>query len=113
MDLTTNLTEYAAEEVHCRLDRIYLETLQRGSNTVNGGAEDEADLIASLENELDSLYPEIGILTEVSIGQQFKGPILRELKNRHGQLQSTTEEKLDYVSPTPLYHTYHLYPNTI
>lgn len=102
MDLATKLSEYLAEEVHCRLDRIYLETAQSGSSTANGDTEDDAGLIASLEEELDSLYPEIGVLAEMSTQQTFKGPILRELKNRHGQLQSTTEEKLDYVRPTPL-----------
>lgn len=109
MDLATKLADYVAEEVHCRLDRIYLETLQSGSNTTNGEIEDEADLIASLENELDSLYPEIGILAELCTKQQFKSPILRELKNRHGQLQSTSEEKLDYVrphSPPILFHSF-------
>ncbi|KAK2762749.1 hypothetical protein FQN54_000923 [Arachnomyces sp. PD_36] len=97
MGLTTKLAEYLAEGVHCRLDRVYLETVQSGSNTVNGGVEDEIDLIASLEDELDSLYPEIEVLAEMSTRQQFKVPILRELKNRHGQLQSTSEEKLDYI----------------
>lgn len=100
IDLTTKLVGYISEEVHCRLDRIYLKTLQSGTNATNVEIEDEADLITSLENELDSLYPEIGILTEMCAHQQFKSPILRELRNRHGQLQSASEEKLDYVRHT-------------
>ena len=96
--LTEKLAEYLGEEVHCRLDRIYLETVQGGSRGVNGGSEeDEAELVAGVEEELDSLYPEIGVLAEMSTQQQFKGPILREIQSRHGQLQSTDEKKLDHV----------------
>lgn len=103
VNLTSKLAEYIAAEVHCRLDRIYLETLQSGS-APSSGMEDEADMIASLEDELDSLYPEIGLLAHVSTQQQYKDPILRELRNRRGKLQSTSEEKLDNVRhPNPLH----------
>ncbi|KAJ5348366.1 uncharacterized protein N7506_001619 [Penicillium brevicompactum] len=89
--LSTMLSEYVAEEIHYRLDRLYLESIQAdiGSGSLDGATS------TALEEELESLYPEIELLAEMSTRQQFHEPILRELQNEHGQLQEASREKLD------------------
>ncbi|KAJ5788119.1 hypothetical protein N7457_003109 [Penicillium paradoxum] len=89
--LSTMLSDYAAEEIHYRLDRLYLETIQTGPGS---GGTDGATSTA-LEEELESLYPEIAILAEMSTRQQFHEPILRELQNEHSQLRVASQEKLE------------------
>ena len=92
------LAEYVAEEIHCRLDRLYLESIQAnqaGSKQAAGEHEEEA--VAALREELESLYPEVDVLAEMSTKQQFSEPVLRELRNRHGQLRNTSQGKLECV----------------
>jgi hypothetical protein len=92
--LSAMLSDYAAEEIHYRLDRLYLETIQAGGS--NSDAIDEATNTA-LEEEVESLYLEIEILAEMSTRQQFLEPILRELQNEHSQLRVASQEKLEQV----------------
>ncbi|CAG8066768.1 unnamed protein product [Penicillium olsonii] len=89
--LSTMLSEYVAEEIHYRLDRLYLESIHANiaSSTLDGATNTE------LEEELESLYPEIELLAEMSTRQQFHEPILRELQNEHGQLREASQEKLE------------------
>ncbi|EKV10713.1 hypothetical protein PDIG_55510 [Penicillium digitatum PHI26] len=90
--LSAMLSDYVAEEIHYRLDRLYLETIHAG-----GSNPDVMDGTAStaLEEELESLHPEIEILAEMSTRQQFHEPILRELQNEHDQLRVAAQEKLE------------------
>ncbi|KAJ5824445.1 hypothetical protein N7447_006785 [Penicillium robsamsonii] len=90
--LSATLSDYVAEEIHYRLDRLYLETIHAGGS--NPDAIDVSTNIA-LEEELESLYPEIEILAEMSTRQQFHEPILRELQNEHDQLRVASQEKLE------------------
>lgn len=95
------LAEYVGEEIHYRLDRLYLESLLAGqvkssNGTGESGERGEEELVA-LGEELESLYPEIDVLAEMSTKQQFSEPILRELQNRHSQLRHTSHRKLEYV----------------
>ncbi|OQE42215.1 hypothetical protein PENCOP_c004G07044 [Penicillium coprophilum] len=92
--LSATLSDYVAEEIHYRLDRLYLETIHAEGSNPN--AIDEPTSIA-LEEELESLYPEIEILAEMSTRQQFHEPILRELQNEHDQLRVASQEKLEQV----------------
>jgi hypothetical protein len=92
--LSATLSDYVAEEIHYRLDRIYLETIHSGGSDHN--TIDEPTSIA-LEEELESLYLEIEILAEMSTRQQFQEPILRELQNGHDQLRVASQEKLEQV----------------
>lgn len=91
--LSTMLSGYVAEEIHYRLDRLYLENIHAdiACNTL-----DETTTTA-LEEELESLYPEIELLAEMSTRQQFHEPILRELRNEHGHLREASQEKLEQV----------------
>lgn len=92
--LCAMLSDYVAEEIHYRLDRLYLETIYTGGS--NSHVMDGATSTA-LEEELESLYPEIEILAEMSTRQQFHEPILRELQNEHDQLRVASQEKLEQV----------------
>lgn len=98
-DLGTLLSQLVAEEIQCRLDRLYVESLQ----TYGKDAEDmplnanEDEALVALEGELESLYPEIDVLAEMSTKRQFSELILRELENHHGQLRIASHEKLDHV----------------
>lgn len=92
--LSAILSDYVAEEIHYRLDRLYLETIHAGGS--NSDAMDGATSTA-LEEELESLYPEIEILAEMSTRQQFHEPILRALQNEHDRLRVASQEKLEQV----------------
>lgn len=100
-DLSAALAGYTSEEIHYRLDRSFLESIldpEPGHHhgEITGAVDDE--LISALEGELDSLYPEIGILAEMSTKQQFSEPLLRELRSRHDQMRVTSHRKLAHVS---------------
>ncbi|BCR89107.1 uncharacterized protein ACHE_50305S [Aspergillus chevalieri] len=105
--LVAVLAEYVAEEIHYRLDRLYLESSQAdqvGSKQAAGEHDEEA--LAALREELESLYPEVDVLAEMSTKQQFSEPVLRELQNRHGQLRNASQGKLECVLDTIMEMTY-------
>ncbi|KAJ5207206.1 hypothetical protein N7491_002164 [Penicillium cf. griseofulvum] len=91
--LSATLSDYVAEEIHYRLDRIYLETMHAGGSDYDAIIDEPTSI--ALEEELESLYPEIEILAEMSTRQQFQEPILRELQNEHDQLRVASQEKLE------------------
>ncbi|KAL1967782.1 hypothetical protein VTN77DRAFT_2471 [Rasamsonia byssochlamydoides] len=95
-ELTSALSRFVSEEIYCRLDRLYLETLKAG-DCVSGEAAATDDSIIVLEQDLESLYSEIEVLAEISARQQFGEQILRELQRNHDQLNSTLEGKLDLI----------------
>lgn len=97
-ELATMLAEYTTEEIQHRLDRSYLEGIQGSYENVRGSSEADTGIISALQEELESLYPEIEVLAEVSTKQLYGEPILRELHNRHEQLRAATHNKLDHVS---------------
>ncbi|KAL4778515.1 hypothetical protein BJX76DRAFT_138506 [Aspergillus varians] len=97
-ELSTVLAHYVAEEIYCRLDRLYLEKTLKGSKVVSDDPEDkEVETLVGLEQEMDSLYPEIDVLAEMSTKQQFVEPIMRQLQNHHGQLRIASHQKLDII----------------
>ncbi|KAJ5777121.1 hypothetical protein N7520_000367 [Penicillium odoratum] len=94
--LSEALADYSAEEIHYRLDRLYLEeSMQAGDLNSLSGA--EGATITALEEELEALYPEIEILAEMSTKQQFHEPILREIYNGHSLLRETLQQKLEQI----------------
>ena len=98
-ELSTILAYCLAEEIQCRLDRVYLENLRAGQFKANqnlNGAADEVTI--ALEGELESLYPEIDMLAEMYTKQQYTAPISRALKNHHDQWHIASHKKLKYVS---------------
>jgi hypothetical protein len=102
-ELSTILARYVAEEIYCRLDRLYLQKVLDCNKAVSDvSIANGTEAVAGLEEELSSLYPEIDILAEMSTKQQFVEPILRELQNHHGQLRIASHQKLEYVSLLPV-----------
>lgn len=95
-DLSAMLAETTAQEIHYRLDRLYLETIQT-SNSDYGQAAVENETFSALEEELESLYPEIEILAEMSTKQQYHEPILREIHHEHGQRRAASQQRLETV----------------
>ncbi|KAL3456337.1 hypothetical protein BJX64DRAFT_281456 [Aspergillus heterothallicus] len=96
-EMSAILAKFVAEEICCRLDRLYLEKVSDAKASSDGLANAEHEAIRGLEAELDSLYPEINILAEISTKQQFVEPILRELQNHHGQLRMASHERLNQI----------------
>ncbi|KAL4819025.1 hypothetical protein BDW67DRAFT_156513 [Aspergillus spinulosporus] len=98
-ELSGILSQYVAEEIYCRLDRLYMEKVLEDSNSASGVPTDkDLETLASLEQEIDSLYPEIDVLAEISTKQQYVEPILRQLQNHHGQFRIACHQKLDLIS---------------
>ncbi|PKY05321.1 hypothetical protein P168DRAFT_268499 [Aspergillus campestris IBT 28561] len=98
LELESLLARYLAEEIHCRLDRLYLEGIESDNAGFNNPTGIEDDAWSGLSEELEALYPEIEILAEMSTKQQCSGPILRELQNHHGKQRIASHEKLDNIS---------------
>ncbi|KAJ5102903.1 hypothetical protein N7532_003432 [Penicillium argentinense] len=98
-DLSSVLADYVAEEIHYRLDRLYLEAIEAGKSSSYQAAV-ESETIAALEEELGSLFPEIEVLAEMSTRQEYQEPILREIQNEHGQLRVTSHQNMEKVLDT-------------
>ncbi|KAL4997752.1 hypothetical protein BDV10DRAFT_168902 [Aspergillus recurvatus] len=97
-ELSSVLSQYVAEEIYCRLDRLYLEKVLDYSNSISSVPIDrDLETVVGLEQEMDSLYPEIDILAEMSTKQQYVEPILRQLENCYGQLRIASHQKLDLI----------------
>ena len=85
-ELYKRLSSYLADEIRCRLDRIYLESSQPPTNPTSTSSGDEADLQCSLEAELDTLYSEITAVAQMSTSLEFEKPLIEA--NRHKKLQN-------------------------
>lgn len=108
------LAEYVAEEIHYRLDRLYLENIlgEQADPNKATGEHDEAEL-GALGEELEALYPEIDVLAEMSTKQQFGEPVLRELQNHHGHLRNVSHRNLEYVWLSHLYCQFSANPSQV
>lgn len=96
-DLTATLSQLISEEIHCRLDRLYLEGMQTTNADSNASTGDDHEMYNGLQAELESLYPEIGVLAEMSVKQQFGDPILRQVQQRRDQSHNATQKNLEDV----------------
>ncbi|OJD27276.1 hypothetical protein ACJ73_01334 [Blastomyces percursus] len=99
IELTAILARYLAEEVHSRLDRLYIETLQ---SSASGRDEDDGEALATLQKEISSLYSEIEILSEMTTQQQFRDPILRALQSSGTEARSISQQQLEQIFDTIL-----------
>ena len=99
LQLSPLLSEYTADEVYCRLDRLFLDSLRvSGAESVRlPGHPGTDDTVAALEGELDELYPEIGDLSQMSAEQQFNQPIMREIRSHHDHERLSAHRTLEYV----------------
>ncbi|PGH30051.1 hypothetical protein GX50_07181 [[Emmonsia] crescens] len=98
-ELAAKLARYLAEEVHTRLDRLYIESLH---NSALGPDDEEEETLATLQEEISSLYSEIEILSEMTTQQGFRVPILRALQSRGTEARSTSQQQLEQIFDTIL-----------
>ncbi|KAL4962641.1 uncharacterized protein BDV14DRAFT_99892 [Aspergillus stella-maris] len=98
-EMSTILAQCIAEEIYCRLDRLYLEKVLN-SKSPHAPTGKDVEAVTSLEQEMNSLYSEIDILAEITTRQQFVEPVLRQLQNHHGQLRIASHQKLDLILET-------------
>lgn len=77
--LCGRLVTYNTQAIHCRLDRKYLESL--GANESHLQPIEAQNLISSLKAELETLYPEIHAVAQISISQSFETPLAESIEN--------------------------------
>ncbi|PYH41872.1 hydrogen/calcium exchanger domain-containing protein [Aspergillus saccharolyticus JOP 1030-1] len=98
IDLGMNHAQYVAGEVQHRLDRLYLNNIQIDYATMSTETtRTESEILSALEEELESLHPEINILAEMSTKQQLIEPILREIQIHHGALRAAFAQRLHHL----------------
>lgn len=95
-DLSALLTKYTADEINCRLDRIFQETIACDTSIMDDDI-DVLEQLESVEAEVNSLYPEVNVLAELAARQHFQTPILRILEEWQEQSQFAAEEHLQHV----------------
>lgn len=97
LDLISVLSRLTSEEIRCRLDRLYLEALLSDGEALAEVSKNNDAKIA-LEEDLESLYSEIEVLSEMWARQEFGQPILGELRRNKQHSAHSLEENLDSVS---------------
>jgi len=96
MELVSTLSKLISEEVLCRLDRLYLETLLTGGETSGNEVKTE-DQVAILEDDLQSLYSEIPVLAEMSARNEFGQRIRKLLQKSNEHMSHSLEDCLEMV----------------
>ena len=95
--LCEKLNTYLADEIRCRLDRIYIETSQLSVDSRADISGDEADLELSLKAELDTLYSEIAAVAQMSTSLEFEKPLNEASRQKNAQNEGRLGSTLDYV----------------
>ena len=92
------LITFVAEGVRLRLDRIYLDSLQdaRHAPQEHGGATGTIE-IDKLQEEVETLYSEIGSVADMSIQQTYLHPLLRLIRGRDDSAVQESESTLEHV----------------
>ncbi|KAK4196045.1 hypothetical protein QBC40DRAFT_13920 [Triangularia verruculosa] len=88
------LIKFTVEGVRTRLDRIYLETLERSSGSSSRVSPGE---VSSLQEEVESLYSEILPVAQMSVEQQFLEPALKKVEAKNGQEQIKSKQATGYI----------------
>ncbi|KAI1938304.1 Vacuolar cation/proton exchanger 5 [Ophidiomyces ophidiicola] len=94
--LSTLLARYLSEEIKCRLDRVFLETMEK-NELVNCDEHHVFDQAESVEAEISSLYPEITVLSDMAARKQFRSPVLNALEEWRSQSRLQVEEQLQQI----------------
>ncbi|RAL15036.1 uncharacterized protein BO97DRAFT_385215 [Aspergillus homomorphus CBS 101889] len=97
IELGIHHAQYVAGEIRYRLDRLYLESVQTDHATIQTGETRAESALGALEEELESLYPEIEILAEMSTKKQLVEPILHGIQEQHGALRTAAHQKLHHL----------------
>ncbi len=90
------LTNLMEEEIHCRLDRVFLESNQAASESTEPPKQSDG-VEKSIAEDLNSLYSEIRAVAEMSVDKAFKEPIMRQLNKKNRLCQENLESILTYV----------------
>lgn len=98
--LSSQLSGLLSQEIHCRLDRLYLEGIAEGESQVDTEEEngDQAEQLASLEEEIHSLYSEIDILAQMTSQQKFQERVSQALRAKREMADAVSGRQLDHVS---------------
>jgi hypothetical protein len=92
-----SLIKYTVESVRIRLDRVYLEGVERAQlNTDEVGYQRNADVTA-LQEELESLYSEILPVAQMSAEQRYLQCALRAIALHGNQGLERSGKIIDYV----------------
>jgi hypothetical protein len=93
--LTEKLGIFSCDEIQCRMDRVYLETVALGDAAQEHGhnALDEQEL----EQDLKSLSVEIADVAAMSAFQEFQGPLLQTLGKHRNQRHNENRVVLEDV----------------
>lgn len=96
-DMCARLIKYSVEACRTRLDRIFLDSLEAASSA-NGRHAAQGEDLATVQDELESLYSEILPVAQMSVDQQYLAPALKSLTSRNGKSFAKTAHAIDYVS---------------
>jgi uncharacterized protein YoxC len=100
-DICARLIKYTVEALRTRLDRLYLETLEATSRADSRQRVHGED-IATVQEELESLYSEILPVAQMSVEQQYLEPALKGLAAKNSKSQTKSARAVEYVrSPHP------------
>lgn len=72
------LAMLSAAALKARLDRMFLEMVSPEANT---GDDPDADAVAELRRDLESLYSDIPSVAEMAAEQEYLRPVRREVEN--------------------------------
>jgi hypothetical protein len=97
-NLSATLADLRAQEVHCRLDRLYLESVLEGLDDERGElSPEETSQLESLEVEISSLNSEIDMLAEMSSRHGLDRSLSGALQQTQDVSNFTSAKQLDSV----------------
>ncbi len=100
-ELCARYIKHTVVGIRTRLDRIYLESLSKSSNS-NGHSGDSQEAV-DLQEELESLYSEILPVAQMSAEQQYLEPALKTIGATNGKSQQRAVKAVTYVrAPAPI-----------
>ena len=98
-DLCAQLVACQTDEIRCRLNRLFLESMHTSKDIVQVPSAAQKDLEASLLSELDSLYTEIVDVTQIYVNQEHLTPLTEHTTRYSVQRKKGAKSILDNVWP--------------
>lgn len=89
----------SAASLKARLDRMFLEIVNPKNNTTTNPA--DADAIAELKQDLESLYSEIPSVAQMAAEQEYLRPVIKEVENGKKKAREGLQVGGAYVSIPP------------
>lgn len=86
----------SAASLKARLDRMFLEIVNPKNNTTTNPA--DADAIAELKQDLESLYSEIPSVAQMAAEQEYLRPVIKEVENGKKKAREGLQVGGAYVS---------------